>query len=314
MHCHNTAATYSANCGEGISIIGKRIDKRLVWDDAKVFLAVMRTGTLSGAASELGLGLATVSRRIDRLEQALNVALFTRQQSGYTLTADGEQLIPSATLMETAASQLRSANQRAEIAGTVRLATAENLATGLILPRLPELTAKHPGLLIECVTDIATANLHRRDADIALRMVEPERGNVTVQRLGTLGYGLYAAPGYRARGDDTDAFIGWDETHAHLPAAQWIERTLRGRPPALTTTSLSSQIAAVKAGLGLGVLPHFLAQDAGLDCVAADLDIDQAIYLVTHSDLAQAPRIQVVAEFLRDVVRDNRGRLSAGAV
>jgi DNA-binding transcriptional LysR family regulator len=104
------------------------------------------------------------------------------------------------------------------------LATAENLATGLILPELARLRAEYPELTLEIVTDIATVNLHRRDADIALRMVKPERGNVTLQRLGTLGYGLYGAPGYvvarseamDASAFDADDFIGWSDTYASL--------------------------------------------------------------------------------------------------
>jgi DNA-binding transcriptional LysR family regulator len=316
---HFTDIIGPENIEEGISKIGKRPDKRLVWDDTRAFLAVMRTGTLTAASSELGVGLATLSRRIERLEDALGVPLFVRQQSGYQLTDDGAELVPKAEAMEAAANALRAgAQSRLEIAGTVRLATAENLASGLILPNMGHLRASHPGLSLEIVTDIATVNLHRRDADLALRLVKPERGNVTLQRVGMLGYGLYGSERYvETRSDafdagnfDSDAFIGWGEAYFHLPAAQWIERVLQGRAPAVTTTSLSSQIAAAKADLGLAVLPHFLARDASLVCIKRDLALDQPIYLVTQSDLAQVPRIKVVADFLRSVVQDHRDRLS----
>ncbi|KQT68746.1 LysR family transcriptional regulator [Aureimonas sp. Leaf427] len=299
--------------------MGNHPDKRLVWDDTKAFLAVMRAGTLSAAAEQLGVGLATLSRRIERLEDALGLPLFIRQQSGYQLTEDGANLVPQAEAMETAAFSLRSgARERLEIAGIVRLATAENLATSLILPEIGTLRERFPALTLEVITDIATVNLHRRDADLALRMVKPERGNVTLQRVGTMGYGLYGAASYLARRQsapdfatfETDAFIGWCETYAHLPAAQWVERILQGRPPAIATTSLTTQVAATKAGMGLAVLPHFLARDASLECLNSNLGIDQAIYLVTQSDLAHAPRIKVVADFLRDVVRAHRSRLN----
>lgn len=168
------------------------------------------------------------------------------------------------------------------------------------------------------MTDIATVNLHRRDADLALRMVKPERGHITFRRLGTLGYGLYGSPDYMAQravspdsgAYDSDAFITWSETQAHLPAAQWIERILQGREPELATTSLSCQVEAAKAGLGLAVLPHFLAQTAGLVCVDSDIGVDQSIYLVIHSDLTQSRRTRAVADFLVDLVDRNRARLS----
>lgn len=318
---HRRITKEPAKFGEGIFKIGNHPDKRLVWDDARAFLAVARTGTLSAAAEMMGVGLATLSRRIERLEDALGVPLFVRQQSGYRLTEDGAELVPSAEAMETAALSLRSgARERLEVAGTVRLATAENFATSLILPSIAPLKAEHPQLMLEIVTDIATVNLHRRDADLALRMVKPERGNVSLQRLGSLGYGLYGAPSYlehRQNGPDRasfdeDIFIGWCEAKSHLSAAQWIESILRGRTPTVTTSSLMTQVAAARAGLGLAVLPHFLARDAGLVCLDANLGIDQPIYLVIQSDLASAPRVRVVADFLRDMVFRERDRL-AGA-
>ncbi len=149
-------------------------------------------------------------------------------------------------------------------------------------------------------------------------MVKPERGNVTLRRLGSLGFGLYASPSYVAQrevhhdaGDyDSDAFITWGEMQAHLPAAQWVERILQEREPALTTTSLATQLAAAKAGLGIAVLPHFLAREAGLVCVAADIGVDQPIYLVIQTDLTQSGRIRAVADFLVELVANNRERLS----
>lgn len=267
----------------------------------------------------MGLGLATVSRRIERLERAVGQPLFLRQQSGYRLTEDGTALVERAEEMEAAALSLTSGlRQDAPVSGTVRLATAENLATGLILPELARLRAKHPQLTLEIVTDIATVNLHRRDADIALRMVKPDRGNVTLQRLGTLGYGLYGAPGYvAARSQTMDAsafdagdFIGWSDAHASLPAAQWVERMLKGRAPAITTTSLATQLTACVSGLGLAVLPHFLARPHDLTCLAADVGIDQSIWLVTQSDLARSRRVHAVADFLRNLVKLHGAALS----
>lgn len=309
----------TADTGNGFSEIGKRLTDVFVWDDIRAFLSVARAGTLSGAAGRMGLGLATVSRRIERLERAVGQPLFVRHQSGYRLTADGTALIERAEEMEAAALSLTSGlRQEATVSGTVRLATAENLATGLILPELGRLRAEYPQLTLEIVTDIATVNLHRHDADIALRMVKPDRGNVSLQRLGTLGYGLYGARCYIAARSsamdsnafDADDFIGWSETHANLPAAKWIERTLRGRAPAITTTSLATQITACANGFGLAVLPHFLARPRELTCLEADIGVDQSIWLVIQSDLAQSRRVRVVADFLRNLVKQHGAALT----
>lgn len=296
--------------------------KAIVWDDVPVFLAVARAGSLSGAASALAIGLATVSRRVERLEARLGRPLFLRHHTGYRLTEEGAALIERAEEMEAAARAFGSGlPEEPEVSGAVRLATAENLATALVLPALPRLRRAHPRLTLEIATDIATVNLHRRDADIALRMTKPERGHVSVQRIGTLGYGLYGAHSYmkgRAAGSgvdlERDELIAWAEGYGHLPAAQWIERALRGRAPAVVTTSLAAQASGCAAGLGLAVLPHLLARPRELICLDADLGIDQPIWLVTQTDLASSRRVQAVAHFLREVVWEHRGVLSlAGA-
>ncbi len=98
-------------------------------------------------------------------------------------------------------------------------------------------------------------NLHRRDADLAIRMVKPDAGHLTLKRLGTVGFGVYGAASYLAGADGLSLseadFVGWPETHQHLPAAQWITRTLRGRPCKVEANTLVAQVSAVSAGLGL---------------------------------------------------------------
>lgn len=292
--------------------------EQLKLDDAPVFLAIARTGTLTSAAKQLGTGIATVSRKIERLERALGVPLFARHQSGYKLTDEGEALLPRAEALEEAAQRFRmNAALEAEAIGHVRLATAENLANDIIIPSLVDLLRSHPGLTVEVLTDISTSNLHRRDADLAVRMVRPERGNLTVKKIGTLGYGLYGSKEYLEGRPETDLnsvspdrYIGWSERQQMLPAAQWLERKLRGDAPTIMTSSLLGQVAAAKAGLGLAILPHFLALGANLEPVARDIGLDQAIWLVVHSDLVSSHRVKIVADHMAAVIAQNDVRLS----
>lgn len=292
------------------------------WDDARIFLAIARAGSLSGASTALGLGVATVSRRLDRLESTLAMPLFSRHQSGYRLTADGQALLAPAETLEQAAQALGdAAHSQAQVAGVVRLATAENLANPLITPSLVPLFARHPGLRVQLVSGVQTLNLHRRDADLAVRMTQPEAGHVTIRRLGTLGFGLYGSAGYvqgRAGGNGSDpfegdAFIGWDDRHAHLPAARWMAHALRRRPCRLETNTLSAQLAAAQAGLGLAVLPHFLARQAGLVCVEPQLGADQPIWLAMHADLAHSRRVRAVADHLIDLFERRHAELAGPA-
>ncbi|MFH3004184.1 LysR family transcriptional regulator [Klebsiella aerogenes] len=273
------------------------------WDDTQIFLAVARSGTLSGAAETMDMGIATLSRRLDRLEKSLAVPLFSRHQSGYRLTDDGEALLARAEALEHAGLAFgETARLQGNVAGLVRLATSDNLAAHFILPSLNGLMEKYPDLRVEVLSGVQSVNLHRRDADLAIRMVKPESGNLTLKRLGKVGFGLYSADTGLAGSTDVAfnhaQYIGWPESHQHLPAARWITRTLRGRPCRVEANTLLAQLSAVSAGLGLGVLPHFMARKNGLHCVNADIGVDQTLWLVMHSDLAHSRRVRVVADHL----------------
>lgn len=305
------------NYGIQFSKNGKRMKKNLNWDDVRIFLAIARTGTLTQTSKLLKLGIATVIRRLDRLEKSLGVKLFSRHQSGYFLTDEGTALLDRAETLELAG-QAFEATEVNQVVGHVRLATAENLANPLIIPSLSHFLDTHPNLTLEIVTSANTINLHRRDADLAIRMVKPNNGNVALRRIGTLGFGLYGSSTYLANHSigkstsslESDHLIGWLETYSHLPSAQWINRVLSDRPARLLTNSLASQLAAANAGVGLAVLPHFLARNSGLECVISELGIDQAIWLVIHSDLTHSRRVRAVADFMIDLFESKANKLA----
>lgn len=290
------------------------------WNAVRDFLAVARHGSLSRAGAELSVNASTVGRRIEALERRLGQRLFQRAQTGYRLTDEGRDLLERAERLEAAALAFeRRASWGEGARGRVRLATAENLANELIIPALGPFLAAHPGLALEVVTDVRAANLHRRDADLALRLVRPVQGNVTLRRVGVMRYGLYGSAACverRAQANDAGfergALIAWSEAYADLPAARWIERRLAGRAPALVTSSLRAQVVAARAGLGLAVLPCLVGDaEPSLRRVASEADaLEQALWLVTHADLAGSTRVRAVAGFLVGLVERSAGRLT----
>ncbi|GLT16930.1 LysR family transcriptional regulator [Vibrio zhanjiangensis] len=302
--------------GNQISDIGNQLH----WDDARVFLAIARTGTLSGASKLLGTGIATTSRRLERLENALQVRLFTRSQLGYRLTDDGADLISQAEMLERAGFAFSAAakGKDTRVSGHVRLATVQGLADELIIPALPDFIEAHPNLTLEIVTSVSVVNLHKRDADLAIRMVRPDSGNVSIRRIGHLGFGLYASKGYlqsKPRCESSglfeqDDFIGWPEDNQQLPEAQWLARTLRGKPCRMTTTTMSAQVSAAQAGIGMAILPHFIGQKKGLVCVQKDVGCDQPIWSAVHSDLIHSTRIRAVTGFLTELIQAKNQELT----
>lgn len=301
------------------SILKNKTPHKIIWDDIQIFLAVAHEGTLGNAAKSLGLGIATVGRRIERLEESLGQRLFVHHQSGYKLTTEGAAMLPEAESIEASVNGLLTrATEPKDVVGSVRLATTDMLANELILPALHQLQESHMSLSLQIVTDSKIVNIHQVDADLALRLVKPERGNVTVRRLGVMGFGLYGSHAYidniKFKSQEElyirGKFIGWTKQQSHLPTARWLTDKLNGKSLALETSSLATQVAAVDSGAGIALLPHFVANRRGLICLDIPPDIDYPLWLVTHSDLSHTPRVRAVSEFLTKVIHSNSNVLT----
>ncbi|MBN9242300.1 MAG: LysR family transcriptional regulator [Mesorhizobium sp.] len=280
----------------------------LNWDDCRIFLALAREGTLSGAARQLRTGVATVSRRIERMEHALGLPLFLRTQTGYMLTDQGETMISRAEAVELAMLEMRQeASDHAEIRGVVRLTSIESLVAPLIVPALAPLLGANPGLDVEILFSTATINMHRHDADLALRMVRPERGHLRVRQLATMGFGLYGPPD----GSRPGRMITWPEAASLGTLLKWSEAFEGQHAPRLAVNTLPGQTQAVRCGIGVAVLPHLVARDAGLQLLTDRLPggepMQRPILLVTHADLAASRRVVSVAEAVGgEIVRHRR--------
>lgn len=285
------------------------------WDDLRYFLAVARSGSLTLAAASTGTSPQTVARRIEALETETGGALFVRSQAGYALTELGGRLLPQAETVEEACATFcaQAAEQRPELMGTVRLATTDNLANYLLMPALGGLQSRHPELRIELVTGPGTVGLSRREADVALRLTRPDHGNLVVQRLGRMAYGVYAAPIYlqavplASSESSCDApprqYIVWDDAFAHLPAARWLEQRNDGRKPALVTSSLASQRAAAAQGVGMALLPCFMVQDdPALQRINGACSLHEELWLAAHANLATTGTVRAVMEAIRSAV------------
>lgn len=291
------------------------------WNDLRYFLCVARTGSLSKASSDLGVSVSTVSRRIIELEANLGATLFSRSPTGYTLTLEGERVLKGAEMVEAAIFAVeRSAYGLADTpSGTVRLATSENIATDLVIPALPEFRERYPSIRLEIVTSTMTAELESQEADIALRVVRPERGNLKIRRLGRMTYSVYGRRDYLEAHPPIAqdplkgrSFIAWDQTHGHLPAAVWLAHRVPDMDIALVTSSLPTQIAAVQAGLGLAIIPDFLAVGEDLVQVLQSSEVFASdVWLVVHSDISTSARVRAVGDFLVDVIAKAAPELSA---
>ncbi len=176
----------------------------------------------------------------------------------------------------------------------------------LLAPGLGSFVAAHPDLRLEFIAGIAPVSMPRGDADLAVRLVRPDHGEVTVRQIGTMLNTLYATreylerdPGARTAPLTAARVVGWDESFVHLPAARWLAARLNRRPD-MAFSTLPTQRAAVAAGLGVGFLPRFLG--AGLERLPCDEPLSEPIWLVAQAGSASAERVRVVYDELARII------------
>ncbi len=166
------------------------------WDDVRLLLTLTRARTVGEAATALAVDASTVSRKLAAMEKALGVSLFDRGRSGLTPTEAAEELVPVAEEIEAAIVRFGGAAEGLDrvATGVVRLACPPDVAEVFVVPILPALRARHPGLRLEIAPSEGLVDLSRREADLALRTVRPERGELVVTRLAMARWVLVASP------------------------------------------------------------------------------------------------------------------------
>lgn len=295
------------------------MEKPVDWTLWRSFLAVAETGSLSAAARRLGLTQPTLGRHIEALETAIGQPLFLRAPQGMVPTPAAQALMPEAQTMAHAAASLeRRAASSGEFRGTVRIA-ASHVVGAEVLPRvLAPLLDQHPGLAIELDLSNDPADLGRHAADLAIRMTRPGQSSLIARRLADVRLGLFAHSSYLGRHDTPTepadltghVLIGPDRDTAALAgldAMQLGRSALR-----LRSDSEAAQIAAIRAGLGIGVLQRAIAAlDPALVPVLPDrFAWPLEAWLVLPDGLRALAPVRRVADHLAKVLP----RFYAGAV
>jgi DNA-binding transcriptional LysR family regulator len=287
------------------------------WDDLRVFLAVARAGRVAAAARRLGVEHSTVARRIAGLESAVGAALFYRTAGGYQLTPQGTIVLAGAETMERGLLGVgaRLSEHAGSLAGRVRVAMLDELASHWLAPNLPAFRARFPELELQLVTGIAPLDLTRGEAELAVRTPRPRQTGLSAVKLSRVGTGLYAARAYVAgkrlrvdansRGLDLLVYL---PAYAALQNAQWFQPVLASSRVLLVTNSTHTLLAAARSAAGIAVVPHFMAR-AYPELVAVSDDValaDDFMWLVTHPEFRRDPKVRAVTAWLRELSAELR--------
>ena len=282
---------------------------RVNWDGLQVFLAVARTGRISAAARRLAVEHTTVSRRLAALEAELGVPLFYRTTRGYLLTPHGRNALGQAEAMEQSALALaaRAREGSGAVAGRVRVAMAPEFASHWLAPRLPAFRETHPRIHLQILVGTRQRDLARGEAELAIQSPRPRQQGVTATRIARTTSGLYVARalagGARWRVTSRESLRGapllaYTPAFTLLQSASWFQELLGEAEVVIDTNSTHALLAAARAGVGVAVLPRFVARtEDELVTVSEDVAATE-VWLVTHPEFRRDPKIRAVREFL----------------
>ena len=279
------------------------------WDLYRSLLFVLETGSLSAAARELGLTQPTIGRHVETLENLLGQQLFTRSPQGLLPTEAALALRPFAEVMAaTSAALLRAATESGDrIGGTVRISASEVVGVEILPSILAGLHERYPDLVIELSTTDTIEDILHRQADVAVRMAPPSQDALVARRIGSIPLGLHAHRRYVARHGMPDSmealahhsFVGFDRHTAYV-------RAMAARYPILSSLryvfradSNLAQLAAIRAGLGIGMCQIGLVRDnPDIVRLMPDFQLPLETWVAMHEDLKSSRRCRVVFDAL----------------
>lgn len=287
------------------------------WDNARIFLAVARSGQFLAAARQLSLDHATVARRITALEKTLGLTLFERRTSGCAITPAGERFLASAERIEAEmlSAQADLAATGLDVAGSVRIGAPDGFGTLFLSPRLGKLAAQHPGLTIQLVPVPRAFSLSKREADIAITIDRPEAGRLAIRKLTNYGLHFYASRRYlETQGEPASIedvrrhqLVTYVQDQLFSPELNFMPDLFGPDYRRLECVSAVGQHVAVEAGAGIGILHDYhAAKNAALKLVLPELAFRRTYWLATHLDNHNSLRIRTVADFIVAEVQANR--------
>jgi DNA-binding transcriptional LysR family regulator len=290
----------------------------LDWDDLRFFLTVARGGSVRAAATDLGVSHSTVARRIEALERDIGVRLFDRTPEGYQITPPGQGLLASAQRIDEEVGQIERTllGQDTRLSGTITVTLPDMAAVHIYMDDFADFCRLYPDISLNIDPSYEIADLARREADVALRLLAHDSAppeHLIGRELAPVYQTWYASTDYLARIPperlaSEGRWLGWSPDQ---PVAM---QTRGEQPPAPVWSSFPNvllQVAACRAGLGVASLACIVGDnEPGLVRLpGAPLVSKRSIWLLSHPDLRDTARIRVFREFITERTKAKAARL-----
>ena len=298
----------------------------LDWDLIRYFLAVARSGSALTAARELRQSQPTVARRIAALEEATGLTLFERRQAGYQLTDEGRELVALAESVDRAARAFTEGAGAAarRLQGTVRLTCNEITAEHYLGPMLIEFRKAYPDIQVDVLVTSKMVDLARGEADVAVRGVGPNSevgtgSGLVARKVAANPWVLYGARKYvEEHGRPTcvaelagHLLVGTPDHPDPLEPSRWLREAAPEATQVAHVNTIPAVVAAVRAGLGLGVAPGGVldSDPTVVACFTLPPELDGQVWLVTHERVRRLPRVRALIDFRAAYIAVRREQL-----
>ena len=272
------------------------------WDDLRIFLAVAREGSISGAAKRLAVQHSTVSRRLRALEISLATPLLERKTSGYELTEAGEELRLSASKIEAQILEFEGAlgGRESGVSGELKVTAINNMASSILMPMFTRFSANYPEIELHVQVSNKFVRLAERDADIAIRLTNSPTDTLIGTRLVTVASTVYGARDYCAEvraGSAVKKWLGIECCGFHM---SWTKEACPEHEHNLFVDDTLLTVAALREGAGLAYLPCFMG-DSDPSLVRfcpPERRHDLGLWLLYHRDLRRTQRVRLFREHM----------------
>lgn len=277
------------------------------------FVKVVQTGSFTRAAEALGTHKAQLSRLVSQLERELGVRLLERTTRSLSLTEAGREFHERSLVILAAVEDARLAMQEAqgEPRGTLRMTCGVEFGMLMVGRWINRYLALHPQVRVDAEMTGRVVDLVHEGFDLAIRVGDLPDSTLAARRLGTLAYGLYAAPAYLARRPapaepaglvDHDLLVfaaPSQRSHWHLQRGELTQRV--PLQPRFRSTNTFTVRDAAEAGLGIAALPRLIgepqAADGRLQPVLQDWSLPEVpVHAVFASARFLSPKVRAFVD------------------
>jgi len=277
------------------------------WNALKVFLAIVRHGSLSGAAADLGVNHSTIFRRLNAFEKDIAGQLFLRKNNHYELTKLGHELLEFAQNIENSFDGINRhlVGKEVQPKGIVKITAPNNIAYRYLPRFITDFNVQYPDIRIELLVSNQEFNMSNRQADIAVRSTSSPQEHLVGRQVCTLHWSVFASKAYEEKfglPKDVDelvnhSLIGATGAMARLPAFQWLDKHLA--PHVISRSDdLTAMSYLAEAGQGLAFLPDDQARPELIRLFSFQESKPSNLWLLTHPDLRNVERIKLVMQHL----------------